>query len=232
MHPFSLSEQTVARMVAKQGRAHTIEHVVPARTALIVVDMQNYFMAPGQQFETPTARAIVPNVNRLARALRDAGGSVVWIENVATTDRDGDVWPSYAERYVPEQWARRRDSLTPGNFGFELWPELDVRPGDMRVRKNRFSAFSPGASDLAARLRAASIDTLLVTGVATNICCETTARDGMMLDFTVGMVSDGCAAPDDDLHANALTNFYLTFGDVQTTAAYCALLAQVRRGAA
>jgi len=83
MHPFSLSEQTVARMVAKQGRAHMIEHVEPARTALIVVDMQNYFMAPGQQFETPTARAIVPNVNRLARALRGAGGSVVWIENVA-----------------------------------------------------------------------------------------------------------------------------------------------------
>lgn len=232
MHPFTLSEATVARMVAKQGRAHTIEHLEPARTALIVVDMQNYFMAPGQQFETPTARAIVPNVNRLARTLRAAGGTVVWIENIAATDRDGDVWPSYAARYLPEQWTRRRESLTPGDFGFELWPELDVRPGDMRVRKNRFSAFSPGASDLAERLRAARIDTLLVTGVATNICCETTARDGMMLDFTVGMVSDGCAAPSDQLHADALTNFYLTFGDVQTTACFCGLLERAQRGAA
>lgn len=222
MHPFELSDELKARMTAKQGRAHTIDRLDPARTALVVVDMQNYYMAPGQQSETPEAREIVPNINRLADALRTAGGTVVWIENLAPLG--DDFWPSYAERCTPERWENRTRSLTPGDVGYALWPDLDMRAQDLRVVKKRFSAFTDGASDLDARLRRAGIDTILVTGVATNVCCESTARDAMMLDYHVAMVSDGCAGFSDAQHAATLTNFYLFFGDVRTTDELCTLL--------
>jgi ureidoacrylate peracid hydrolase len=212
MHDYRLRQALIDRMVAKQGRAHTCERFDGPKTALLVIDMQNYFMAPGQQFETPAARAVVPNVNRLAAALRRAGGLVVWVQNAADA-----AWGSYAERYRPEQWARRIGALTPGDFGYALWPDLEVRPEDERVVKTRFSPFIAGSSDLEARLRRRGVDTLIIAGVATNICCETTARDAMMRGFRTLMVADGCAAPNDAEHAAALDAFYLYFGDVQTT---------------
>ena len=195
MHPYDLSDDMKARVAARQGRPHTIDRLEPARTALVVVDMQNYYMAPGQQSETPEARAIVPNINRLASALREAGGTVVWIENLAPLG--DDVWPSYAERCTPERWENRTRSLTPGDVGYALWPDLDIHAGDMRVVKKRFSAFTEGASDLEARLRQA---------------------------FRVARVSDGCAGFSDAQHAATLDNFYLFFGDVQTAEQLSALL--------
>ncbi|MCB1744849.1 MAG: cysteine hydrolase [Gammaproteobacteria bacterium] len=217
MHPFELNPEAMARVTAKLGRPFMIERLEPSRTALIVVDMQNYFMAPGQQFETPTAREIVPAVNLLAAGLRAAGGTVVWIENLAPEDSARE-WPTYSARYSPAGWARRDRSLKPDDTGFQLWPALDVQSTDLRVRKTRFSAFIQGASTLEQLLRAAAIDTLLITGVATNICCESTARDAMMLNFKVIMVSDACAAPSDALHAASLNGFYEFFGDVRTSA--------------
>ena len=166
MHPFELSRDLIETVTARQGRAHHVETLDPARTALVVVDMQNYFMAPGQQMETPVARSIVPNDNRLAHALRSAGGRVVWIEN--TWPRDArEAWPSYRERHLPERWTNRQRSLTRGDTGFEPWPELEPDPADARVVKNRFSAFIQGSSDLEAKLRGWGIDTLLIAGPAT-----------------------------------------------------------------
>ncbi len=211
MHDYRLPQALIDRMVAKQGRPHTCDRFDGPRAALLVVDMQNYYMAHGQQFETPAARAVVPNVNRLAAALRAAGGLVVWIQMAADAG-----WHSYAERYRPEQWDRRAAALTPGDFGFALWDGLEVRPGDERVVKTRFSPFIRDSSDLEQRLRRRGIGSLLVAGVATNICCETTARDAMMLGFRTAMISDACAAANDAEHAAALNAFYLYFGDVLT----------------
>lgn len=216
MHTFSLPQSAIDGVTARLGRAHAVERLDPARTALVVVDMQNYFMAPGQQLKTPAARAVVPNVNALAAALRAAGGPVVWIHNVAPRNAR-ERWPSYEELHLPEQWAIRQRSLTPGDVGHDIWPDLEQRDGDLHVTKSRFSAFIQGASDLDAQLRTRGIDTLLIAGVATNICCESTARDAMMLNYRVVMVSDGCAAPSDALHAAALINFYRFFGDVHAT---------------
>ena len=81
----------------------------------------------------------------------------------------------------------------------------------------RYSAFIQGSSDLAAALRERDIDTVLITGCVTNVCCESTARDAMMLNFRTVMVSDGNAAVTDQEHANSLIAFYLNFGDVLTT---------------
>jgi len=81
---------------------------------------------------------------------------------------------------------------------------------------NRYSAFIPGSSTLERVLRGTGIDTLLVAGTKTNVCCESTARDAMMLDFKVVLVEDCCAALSDDEHRSALENVIQQFGDVMT----------------
>jgi ureidoacrylate peracid hydrolase len=75
------------------------------------------------------------------------------------------------------------EAFAPGAEGHALWPGLDVLPGDLQVQKRRFNAFAPGASDLHAILQERGIDTLIVTGTASQVCCESTARDAMMLNY-------------------------------------------------
>ena len=75
-----------------------------------------------------------------------------------------------------------------------MWPQLDVRPEDETAKKYQYSGFLPGTSDLADRLRARGLDTLLITGTVTNVCCESSARDASMLNFRTIMASDGNAA--------------------------------------
>jgi ureidoacrylate peracid hydrolase len=117
----------------------------------------------------------------------------------------------------PEQGAKRVAALTADSKGHELWAGLDVRPDDVIVEKNRFSAFIQGSSNLADVLREQGLDTVLVTGTVTNVCCESTARDAMMLNFKTIMVTDGNAAVTDEDHNASLCAFYLTFGDIMST---------------
>lgn len=83
--------------------------------------------------------------------------------------------------------------------------------------KNRYSALIPGSSQLERILRGMGIDTILIAGTKTNVCCESTARDAMMLDFKTVMVEDCCAALSDDEHRAALENMIQQFGDVMTS---------------
>jgi ureidoacrylate peracid hydrolase len=215
MHPFVLPEDAVARAVAHRGAAHVFGKPDPAKTALVVIDMQNYFVAPGYLGEVPMARAIVQNINRLAAAMRAAKGRVVWVQN--STDDTRQSWSVVHDHLMtPERRERRWATMTETNAGFLLWPELDARPEDDRIVKKRYSAFLQGASPIEAHLRALGIDTLLIAGTATNVCCESSARDAMMLNFKVAMISDACAAGSDEAHAASLLGFYSIFGDVLT----------------
>jgi ureidoacrylate peracid hydrolase len=126
-------------------------------------------------------------------------------------------WSTYFAMVSPERGAKRVEALTADSRGHQLWPELDVQPNDLIVEKNRFSAFIQGSSKLAEVLRSNGLDTILVTGTVTNVCCESTARDAMMLNFKTVMVTDGNAAMTDEDHNASLTAFYLTFGDVMST---------------
>jgi ureidoacrylate peracid hydrolase len=118
---------------------------------------------------------------------------------------------------TPDRQKKRIAGLDEGSEGFKLFPGLVVRPGDLRIKKNKYSAFTPGSSDIDAKLKALTIDTVLIAGTATNVCCESTARDAMMLDYKVIMVSDSTAAFTDEEHAGALNTFMLFFGDVMST---------------
>jgi ureidoacrylate peracid hydrolase len=216
MHKFTMPSDIVARVVEKRGRAHAFDEIEPTRTALLVIDLQNAFMRPGVAHTLcEMAPRIVPNVNRLAAALREAGGTVAWIRTTAT-EQTLREWSTYYELLSPQARQRRREALTDGSIGHALWSELDVRPHDLTITKLRYSAFIQGSSELAEQLRTRGIDTVLVTGCVTNVCCESTARDAMMLNFKTVMVSDGNAAANDEEHAHALIAFYLNFGDVLT----------------
>jgi len=162
------------------------------------------------------ARETVPNINRLAQALRATGGAVVWIKTTYTHETLKS-WSTYYDLRGPEQNAKRAEALAAGSKGHELWAELDARPSDLTVEKQRFSAFIQGSSNLAEVLRERGIDTVIVTGTVTGVCCESTARDAMMMNFKTIMVTDGNAAMTDEDHNASLGNFYLTFGDVMST---------------
>ncbi len=230
MHRLAIPQSVIDRVVGRRGRERVYEDIDPAKTALIVVDMQNAFMLPGVAHALcPMAEKIVPNINRLAQAVRAAGGAVVWVKTTFKDDALKD-WSTYFEIVTPQQGARRIAALTAGSKGHELWASLDVRPQDLIVEKNRFSAFIQGSSNLAELLRGRGIDTLLVTGTVTNVCCESTARDAMMLNFKTIMVTDGNAAVTDEDHNASLCAFYLTFGDIMSTDMLVTCLARNARG--
>ena len=123
----------------------------------------------------------------------------------------------FLKMFAPDKAKKRWESMQRDAHGFQLWPALDVRDGDERVVKRRYSAFIQGSSNIENVLKDNKIKTLIVTGVATNVCCESTARDAMMLNYRSLMVSDGCATATDTEHAATMGNFYLFFGDVQST---------------
>jgi len=216
-HPFTMPQEVRDRVTRRRGTFRALDHADPRKTALVVVDLQNAFMMPGVAHALcEMAPSIVPNVNRLAEALRASGGTVAWVRTTATPACLTE-WSQYYEHLTPAQRHKRVEALADGSPGHQFWPELDIRREDMVVTKLRYSAFIQGASDLEAQLRARGIDTVLITGTVTNVCCESTARDAMMRNFRTIMISDGNAANTDQDHANSLAAFYLTFGDVETT---------------
>jgi ureidoacrylate peracid hydrolase len=218
MHKIDIPQWVIDRVVARRGSRHAFSNMAGPRTALLVVDMQNAFLMEGVGHNViAPARDIVPNINRLAAALRSHGGVVVWIQATAT-DAAVAAWSVlHDEMMTPGERERRIASTRRGSLGHKLWAELDVHPGDPVVEKSHYSAFIQGSSDIEPLLRARGIDTVVVTGTVTGVCCESTARDAMMRNFRTIMVSDANAARTDAEHNAALIAFYKTFGDVMTT---------------
>ena len=213
----TIPDAIVERVIARRGSEHCFADLDPTRTALVVIDLQHAFMndAVGHAV-CPAARDIVPAVNRLAEALRAAGGGVFWIQ-MTHDARCLAEWSVAHEMASPEMREKRIAALSEGKLGHQLWPELDIRPEDEIVKKYRYSGFMPGTSDLPERSRARGFDTVLITGTVTNVCCESSARDANMTNFRTIMVSDGNAAMTPEEHEASLTAFYNTFGDVMDT---------------
>jgi len=182
------------------------------RAALVVVDMQNHFVAEGFR---PSPRARSCHINRLARAMRAAGGQgcgsrrprpARWSIGATTTNTCSR----------PSGWQSAWPASTRAPKASKLYPALEPLPSDLRVKKIKYSAFIQGSSDIDAQLKARGIDTVLIAGTATNVCCESTARDAMLLDYRVIMLSDANATWSDEEHAATLNSFMLFFGDVMT----------------
>src|SRR5690349_2346394 len=216
-HKVDIPQAVIDRVVRHRGREHVYENLYPRRTALLVVDMQNAFMMPGVAHAyCQYAESIVPNVNRLAQAMRETGATVVWIK---TTFGEQSLasWPVLHDMAGAERTPRRLAALAEGSKGHEFWAGLDRRPADLIVNKDRYSAFIQGSSNIAEVLRGRGIDTVVVTGTVTNVCCESTARDAMMTNFKTIMATDANAGHTDEEHNASLVAFYLSFGDIMST---------------
>jgi len=227
MHDVQIRQEIIDRVVARRGRVHWFDTLDPARTALVVIDMQNTFCQPGAPAEVPVSRAIVPPINGLSRALRARDIPVIWVLHANTHRAGRSDWEVFFNHVVADDLrARTIESLAPGRQA--VWEELETAPQDVTIVKNRYSALIAGASTLERVLRNLGIDTLLIAGTKTNVCCEATARDAMMLDFKVVMVSDCCAALSDDEHRATLETIIQQFGDVMTADEVLARLDAVR----
>jgi ureidoacrylate peracid hydrolase len=217
MHNFEMPQWAIDRSLERRGKPHPFENLDPRKTALIVVDLQNAFMVEDVAVAyVPVAVEIVPNVNNLAAAVRRTGGKVFWLKHTIETDSLVS-WSQYLQMLTPATREGQLKNLAPGSRGHDIYSTLEVKPEDEVVQKNRFSAFVQGASDLPQRLRAQGYDTVLITGTVTNVCCESSARDAMMLNFKTIMVSDANAARSDEEHSATLASFYAIFGDVMET---------------
>ena len=210
--PFEMPAYVIGRVMNKRGRLRVFDRFEAAETALVVIDMQKFYVSDVQP-----AIAIIPNINRLAAAFRAKGGLVAWAK--MTAGRDGkSLWPLYHDYFFTKEAAsRHRDNLTEGVDGHELHADLDVQKDDCFASKNRFSAFLPGYSELPDKLAQRGIRNVVITGMLTNFCCETSARDAMMMDYKVVMVSDANAARYEEDHNVGFTTVYQSFGDVLTT---------------
>jgi len=215
MHQIGVRQEIVDRVLARRGRYHWFDALDPSKTALAVIDMQQAFCQPGAPAEVPAARGIVPGINRLSRALRTLGVPVVWVLHANTHRQGRSDWELFYNYVVADEVRLATiEALAPGKQ--RIWEGLESLEGDLVVIKNRYSALIPGSSPLERILRNLGVDTLLVAGTKTNVCCESTARDAMMLDFKVAMVEDCCAALSDEEHRASLETVIQQFGDVLT----------------
>ena len=165
-----------------------INEIDPARTAMIVVDMQNDFVAHGAPMETPAARTMVPKIVESLKICREAGIRVIYTAHAHR--RDGSDMGLF-KMHPP---IANRSALVDGTPGVEIFPELAPVPGEHVIKKHRYSAFF--GTDLDIILREWGIDTVIVSGTTTENCCLSTARDAMFLNYRVVFLSDATATYD------------------------------------
>lgn len=187
--------------------------LLPTTTALINVDMQRCFVE-GSPLAPPAGQALVPKINRLIEACRTAG--VLVVHTRGWMAKDGSNLGVMSELVPPFIV----DLYTEGSSTAELHPALDVSPQDLVVNKTRYGAFH--GTDLAEQLRSRGISTVIISGIATNICCETTAREASQHDFRVVFLSDGTATKEmngvaaDDLQQATLASLGMVFAQIAT----------------
>jgi len=204
----------------------TLEEQVAARhTAVLVVDMQNDFCAEGGYLhrtygiDTKTREELAGNVMALVEAARRSGAPVMWIAAVFD--------PHYlCQSYRAWALHRRRGEVicAEGTWGAEFYDHVKPASGEPVIEKHHYSAFYD--TDLSRQLKARSIKTLIVTGVATNVCVDSTLRDGFFEGFHVVVPRDCVTADDVSLHEAALRTFERYFGYVTDTGRLVELLSR------
>jgi biuret amidohydrolase len=209
---------------------YTVPVIDPRHSALIVVDMQIDFLAPGAPLEVVAGRAALPAVRRAIGACRANGIPVIYTAQVHRSD-GSDLGLFRFNEAISSGRALRE-----GTPGSEVFAPIAPLPGDTVVRKHRFSAFF--GTDLETILRDRGVSTVIICGVTTENCCHATARDALFRDFEVVFLSDGTATfdyYDDDghglsaaeVHQATLVIVAMSTGDVITVDE---LVARIRPG--
>ncbi len=167
-------------------------------TALIVIDMQEHFR--------DTASGIISKVKKLVSVCRKKNIRIIYTRHAHTDlSKDGGM--------LSEWWAEE-DLIMKGSSNSEILKELKPIPSDKIIQKNRYSAFY--GTELEEYLHGRSITDIIISGVVTNLCCETTARDAFVRDFRVFFLSDGTSASEKELHSATLKNLAYGFAYIKT----------------
>lgn len=173
-------------------------------SALLVIDMQIFFLEPSSPSFTVGGVAIIPTLRRLIDAFRRANRPVIYTRHVHHPD-DLDVgimgwwWEGKCLEGSPES---------------EVHPELCPLPGEKVVFKHRYSAFYN--TDLETVLRCLKVEDLVITGVMTNMCCESTARDAYFRDHRVFFLADATGSINEELQLSSLYNLAFGFAHITT----------------
>ncbi|WP_190814082.1 isochorismatase family cysteine hydrolase [Saccharopolyspora pogona] len=168
---------------------YQIDTLDPTRTALLVIDMQHDFLAPGAPLETRAGREMIPTLNEMIRFSRERQIPVIFTAHVH--GEDGADMGLYADLYPPIE---ARSALIDGTPGAEIYADVDKLPNERLIRKHRYSAFH--ATDLDLILRGMGVTHVVVTGVTTEDCVHATARDAMFRNYRTAVVSDATATYD------------------------------------
>ena len=143
MHSVTVRKEIVDRVLQRRGRYHLFDRLDPARTALIVIDMQNTFCAPGGPAEVPASRDIVEPINRLTAELRSLGVPVIWVLHANSRIGGKSDWELFFNTIVADDVREKTlESLAAAKQS--VWTGLVTGPTDHTVLKNRYSALDPG----------------------------------------------------------------------------------------
>jgi ureidoacrylate peracid hydrolase len=214
-------EKSVARRPYEVFSPKTAWKIDPSDACFLSVDMQNSFVdEEGAIYLGPGGRQVIPNINRLAKECRQGGLPVIWVRTENTPYNAGLCWelvPIEGGRYTGHDEVNEDMLIWPGTRGAQFAPELDIQPGDIQAVKIRHSAFIPGSSNIPAILQSLRRKTVIMTGVASNVCVMASAMDAMMLDYRVIVVRDGSATISAAAHEQALDLLSSIFCQVMTT---------------
>lgn len=206
-HPSDIPQPIVDKVTARRGRMHAFPALNPARTALVVVDLDAGSVAHG---ETDEIREFIPRINRLAQVLREHGGTVTWVTTPVSSPTK-----NFRAIYGESLTSMYETKGKPNGTAHDIWHELQVQPQDIRATKRGASAFFPGKCDLHEQLQTKNTESILIAGLVTNVCCESSARDAHELEYEVTMVSDCLWGHKQGQHEATLATFYRNSGDVR-----------------
>lgn len=162
---------------------YRFDSIDPSTTAMIVVDMQNDFVADGAMLQSKQAHALVPKLAQTLKFCRDQGIRVIYTAHAHR--KDGCDMGLYDDLYPP---IANRASLVDGSPGVEIYAELQPSADEHVIKKHRYSAFF--CTDLDLILREWGIRSVVVSGTTTENCCHATARDAMFRNYKVAFLSD------------------------------------------
>jgi nicotinamidase-related amidase len=207
------SDQSINDMVKELTGQHYRPKpwkLYPAKSALLVLDMQNYFLDPASHAFTPSALAIVPNINKLIDFARKFKMQIIFTKHVNDAENAG---------MMGKWW---RDNVKEGSYEAEIVKTVGREDGktvrlydNKIIVKHQYDAFY--GTDLEDYLRLKDIEQVIICGVLTNLCCETTARSAFVRGFEVLFPIDATAAYNREFHLSTFRNLGFGFCPILTT---------------
>jgi nicotinamidase-related amidase len=174
------------------------------KSALLVVDMQNFFLDPQSPSFTCGGLAILPVLKRMTDVFREKNRPIIYTKHVHHPDNlDSGIMGWWWEGMCIE-----------GSPESEIHPEIAPLPSEKVILKHRYSAFYN--TDLETILRCLKVEDLVITGIMTNMCCESTARDAYFRDYRVFFLADGTGSINEEMHLASLLNLSFGFAYVTT----------------